>query len=201
LWEFVAGEWRYDNSFLNAGMTVEKKTHLNSESELPLSKTRLKQQMHALQDIGEQLVQLDLKRLTELSLPEALTEALIEAKRMRKHGAIRRQMQLIGKLMRNVDATPIKQKLEAWNGVALQQTAWLHGLERWRERLLSDEQALGEFAQQFPAADLQQLRVLVRNAQKERLANKPPKSFRALFQELQKIIPQTVEEAGSVPEE
>ena len=182
-------------------MTVEKNTALNSESELPLSKTRLKQQMHALQDIGEQLIQLDLKRLTELSLPEALTEAILEAKRMRKHGAIRRQMQFIGKLMRNVDATPIKQKLEAWNGVALQQTAWLHGLERWRERLLSDEQALGELAQQFPAADLQQLRALVRNARKERLANKPPKSFRALFQELQKIIPQTVEEAGSVRDE
>lgn len=182
-------------------MTVEKNTPLNSESELPLSKTRLKQQMHALQDIGEQLIQLDLRRLTELSLPEALTEAILEAKRMRKHGAIRRQMQFIGKLMRNVDATPIKQKLEAWNNVSLQQTAWLHGLERWRERLLSDEQALGELAQQFPAADLQQLRALVRNAHKERLANKPPKSFRALFQELQKIIPQTVEEAGSVRDE
>ena len=180
---------------------MEKNTPLNSESELPPSKTRLKQQMHALQDIGEQLIQLDLRRLTELSLPEGLTEAILEAKRMRKHGAIRRQMQFIGKLMRNVDATPIKQKLEAWNNVSLQQTAWLHGLERWRERLLSDEQALGELAQQFPAADLQQLRTLVRNAHKERLANKPPKSFRALFQELQKIIPQTVEEAGPIRSE
>ena len=180
---------------------MEKNTPLNSESELPPSKTRLKQQMHALQDIGEQLIQLDLRRLTELSLPEGLTEAILEAKRMRKHGAIRRQMQFIGKLMRNVDATPIKQKLEAWNSVSLQQTAWLHGLERWRERLLSDEQALGELAQQFPAADLQQLRTLVRNAHKERLANKPPKSFRALFQELQKIIPQTVEEAGPIRSE
>ena len=180
---------------------MEKNTPLNSESELPPSKTRLKQQMHALQDIGEQLIQLDLRRLTELSLPEGLTEAILEAKRMRKHGAIRRQMQFIGKLMRNVDATPIKQKLEAWNNVSLQQTAWLHGLERWRERLLSDEQALGELAQQFPAADLQQLRTLVRNAHKERLANKPPKSFRTLFQELQKIIPQTVEEAGPIRSE
>ena len=68
-------------------MTVEKNTPLNSESELPPSKTRLKQQMHALQGIGEQLIQLDLRRLTELSLPEALTEAVLEAKRMRKHGA------------------------------------------------------------------------------------------------------------------
>jgi ribosome-associated protein len=162
----------------------------NSEAELPASKTRRKREMHALQDVGEQLVQLDLKRLKELDLPETLADAVLEAKRMRKHGAIRRQMQFIGKLMRDLDAAPITQKLAAWNGLAVQQTAWLHQLERWRERLLSDEQALAELGQKFPAADLQQLRALIRNAQKERLANKPPKSFRALFQELQKFIPQ-----------
>jgi ribosome-associated protein len=109
---------------------------------------------------------------------------------MRKHGALRRQMQFIGKLMRNVDAEPIREKLDAWSGLNLKHTAWLHALERWRERLLADEQALGDLGQQYPAADLQQLRTLIRNAQKERLANKPPRSFRALFQELQRIIPE-----------
>lgn len=172
-------------------MGAQKNMIDNSESELPPSKTRRKREMHELQDIGEQLVQLDLKRLRELDLPEALMDAVLEAKRMRKHGAIRRQMQFIGKLMRDLDALPIRQKLDAWNGLALQQTAWLHQLERWRERLLSDEQALEELGQKFPAADFQQLRALIRNAQKERLANKPPKSFRALFQELQNLIPQT----------
>jgi ribosome-associated protein len=175
-------------------MGVQKNMDNNSESELPASKTRRKREMHALQDIGEQLVQLDPKRLKELDLPETLADAVLEAKRMRKHGAIRRQMQFIGKLMRDLDAAPITQKLAAWNGLALQQTAWLHQLERWRERLLSDEQALAELGQKFPAANLQQLRALIRNAQKERLASKPPKSFRALFQELQKFIPQTEEE-------
>lgn len=172
-------------------MGVQKNMNHNSESELPASKTQRKREMHALQDIGEQLVQLELKRLKELDLPEMLADAVLEAKRMRKHGAIRRQMQFIGKLMRDLDAGPIAQKLAAWNGLALQQTAWLHQLERWRERLLSDEQALAEIGQQYPAANLQQLRALIRNTQKERLANKPPKSFRALFQELQKFIPQT----------
>lgn len=172
-------------------MGVQKNMDDNSESELPASKTRRKREMHALQDIGEQLVQLDLKRLKELDLPETLADAVLEAKRMHKHGAIRRQMQFIGKLMRDLDAAPITQKLAAWNGLALQQTTWLHQLERWRERLLSDDQALAELGQKFPAANLQQLRALIRNAQKERLANKPPKSFRALFQELQKFVPQT----------
>ena len=168
--------------------------NLTDNSEEPLSKTRRKQEMHALQDIGEQLVQLDLKRLTELNLPDTLRDAILEARRMRKHGAVRRQMQFIGKLMRSVDAEPIREKLDVWGGLNLKHTAWLHTLERWRERLLADERALGELGQQYAAADLQQLRMLIRNAQKERLADKPPKSFRALFQELQKIIP---EDSGS----
>jgi ribosome-associated protein len=179
-------------------MMMQKNVPDNSEPDLPPSKTRRKREMHALQDIGEQLVQLDRKRLSELSLPETLTDAVLEAKRMRKHGAIRRQMQFIGKLMRDLDASPIREKLDTWNGLALQQTAWLHQLERWRERLLSDEQALGELGQKFPGADLQQLRGLIRNARGERAANKPPKSFRALFQELQRLIPQSVGEGESV---
>lgn len=161
----------------------------NAGEHAPPSKTRRKKEMHALQDIGEQLVQLDHKRLLELGLPETLTEAIVEAKRMRKHGALRRQMQFIGKLMRDVDAEPIRKQLDLLNGLTLEHTARFHQLERWRERLLKDEQAIDELGQKYPAADLQRLRLLTRNAVKERLANKPPKSFRALFQELQKIIP------------
>ncbi len=152
--------------------------------------------MHALQDMGEQLIQLDIKRLTELDLPEMLADAVLEAKRIHKHGALRRQMQFIGKLMRNVDVAPIREKLDAWNGLSSQHTAWLHLLERWRARLLADELALGELGQEYPSADLQKLRLLTRNAEKEKLANKPPKSFRMLFHELQKIIP---EDPGGPP--
>lgn len=161
----------------------------HSEQDLLPSKTRRKQEMHALQDIGEQLVQLDLKRLAELGLPETLADAILEAKRMRKHEARRRQMQFIGKLMRDVDAAPILEKFDLWSGVTLQRTAWLHLLERWRNRLLTDEQAFAELGQKYPSADLQHLRTLVRNAHKEKLANKPPRSFRALFHELQTVIP------------
>lgn len=146
--------------------------------------------MHALQDIGEQLVQLDLKRISELGLPETLTDAIHEAKQMHKHEARRRQMQYIGKLMRDVDVAPVLEKFDLWSGGTLQHTAWLHLLERWRVRLLADEQALAELGHKYPAADLQHLRVLTRNAHKEKLSNKPPRSFRALFHELQAIIPE-----------
>ena len=163
----------------------------NSEREARPSKTKRKKEMHALQDIGESLVQLDSRRLIELDLSDSLMEAVLEAKRIRKHGALRRQMQLIGKLMRDVDAQPIRKKLDLWGNLSAEGTARLHQLERWRERLMGDEQmqALDELGGKYPAADLQQLRTLARNAVKEKLANKAPKSFRALFQELQKIIP------------
>lgn len=70
----------------------------------------------------------------------------------------------------------------------MQHTARLHNLERWRERLLSDEAALTEFAQKYSNVDLQQLRMLIRNTHKERAANKPPKSYRLIFQVLQSVI-------------
>lgn len=152
------------------------------------SKTQRKKDMHALQEIGEQLVELDQKKLIQFDLPEILIDAINLARPMNKHGARRRQMQYIGKLMRNIDVLPIQEKLDSWQQVSVHQTARLHQLERWRERLLSDENALTEFAQKYPAADLQHLRLLIRNAQKEKAAEKPPKSFRLLFQELQAII-------------
>lgn len=173
---------------METDVTVEENQMDSSGPPLAPSKTRRKREMHALQDIGEQMVQLDAKRLAELDLPEGLTQAVLEAKRMRKHGALRRQLQLIGKLMRQVDARPIQDKLDAWNGLNRAGAARLHQLERWRERLLTDDLALDEFAQRYPSADLQQLRTLVRNAQQERLANKSPRGFRALFRELQKIV-------------
>jgi ribosome-associated protein len=175
---------------------MHEKPENNLEQTPPLSKTRRKKEMHALQDMGERLVQLDLKHLEGLDLPEILMDAILEARRMRAHGARRRQMQLIGKLMRDVDASPIQEKLGLLNGMNRQQAARLHLLERWRDRLLADERALTELGQAYPGADIQRLRTLIRNANSEKLADKPPRSFRALFQELQQIIPQTSEAGG-----
>lgn len=163
----------------------------DSEQDIAPSKTRRKKDMHALQEIGEQLVELDQKKLIEFNLPEILIDAINLAKPMNKHGARRRQMQYIGKLMRTIDVLPIQEKLDSWQRVSLHQTARLHQLERWRERLLADENALTEFAQKYPAADLQHLRLLIRNAHKEKAADKPPKSFRLLFQKLQAMMTET----------
>jgi len=155
-----------------------------------LSKTQRKKAMHALQDIGEQLVELDSKQIAELDLPETLVNAIQEAKQITKHEAKRRQMQYIGKLMRNIDAAPIQEKIDYWKNRDTYQTVWLHQLENWRTRLLADENSINELKQQYPGADIHRLRVLIRNTQKEIQLQKPPKSFRAIFQELRTLIPE-----------
>ncbi|HSD59915.1 MAG TPA: ribosome biogenesis factor YjgA, partial [Burkholderiales bacterium] len=109
-------------------------------SDEPLSKTRRKRQVEELQALGERLVQLSGERLTQVSLPEELRDAVQEARRIRSHGALRRQLQYIGRLMRAVDPGPILARLEAWEGNSREHKAWLHRLERLRERLVADDQ-------------------------------------------------------------
>ncbi|MES1983181.1 MAG: ribosome biogenesis factor YjgA [Pseudomonadota bacterium] len=160
------------------------------ELDLPPSKTKIKKQMLDLQDIGKELVGLNNDRLKELNLPERLHDALREMKQINKFGAQRRQLQYIGRLMREVDPAPIVAKLEAWSGKSNQHIAWLHQLERWRNRLLEDETALTELLADHPTADASRLRALIRNALKEKELLKPPKSYREIFQALREIMPE-----------
>jgi len=155
-----------------------------------LSKTQRKQQMHDLQHLGERIAALGNDRLAELDLPERLLDAIRELRRIHKHGAQRRQMQYIGKLMRDVEPGPIVARLETWDGVSTQHTAWLHRIERWRDRLLEDADALTELLTDHPDVDIQHLRSLIRNAHKEKELNKPPRSYREIFQVLREIMPE-----------
>ncbi len=163
---------------------------LHEEEELPPSKTKIKKQMHDLQDLGAELVALGRDQLAQLDIPENLRDAIREMHRINKFGAQRRQMQYIGKLMRDVETAPIIAKLNAWKGISQQHTGYMHQLERWRERLLEDDAALTDLLSKYPEADAQRLRTLIRNTHKEREANKPPKHFREIFQVLKEIIPE-----------
>ncbi len=160
--------------------------------DLPPSKTKIKKQMLELQNIGEQLADLNKDQLKELELPENLRDAINEVKKMTKFGAINRQMQYIGRLMRDVDTTPIIAKLEVWNGTSKQHITWLHQVENWRDRLLAEPDALTELLAAYPQSDAQRLRALIRNAIKEKELLKPPKCFRELFQVLREIIPESL---------
>ncbi len=152
----------------------------------PPSKSSLKREMHALQDLGEQLVALSPERLKKVPLPDTLYEAVRAAQGF-KMEARRRQMQYIGKLMRKIDPAPIQAQLDIFNGNSAAEVAKMHRLERLRERLLEDEQTIGTIAETWPEADLQYLRTLRRNALKEREAGKPPKAFREIFRVLRDL--------------
>ncbi|HZW26007.1 MAG TPA: ribosome biogenesis factor YjgA [Gallionella sp.] len=162
----------------------------DQDIDLPPSKTKIKQQMHDLQALGEELVALGKDQLAQLDLPEILRDAIREMHRINKFGAQRRQLQYIGRLMRDLeDTAPIVAKLNAWKGVSQEHTVHLHLLERWRDRLLESDQALTELLAAHPETDVQRLRTLIRNAQKEKEAGKPPKNYREIFQVLREMIP------------
>jgi ribosome-associated protein len=146
--------------------------------------------MTELQDLGAELTLLNPDQLAEIALPESLHEAVLAAQRMTRFEARRRQLQYIGRLMRQVDPDPIRAHLERWKASSRAHTARIHQVERWRERLLADDAALTELAREHPC-DTQRLRTLVRNARREREANMPPRSYRALFRMLQEIVPFT----------
>ena len=165
----------------------------------PPSKSSRKREMHALQDLGEQLVALSAERLKKVPLPDVLYDAIRAAQGF-KMEARRRQMQYIGKLMRKIDPAPIQAQLEIFAGNSAAEVAKMHRLERLRSDLLEDEKVIGSIAESWPGADLQYLRTLRRNALKEREAGKPPKSFREIFRvlrELQEAQDAAAEEAGA----
>jgi ribosome-associated protein len=149
------------------------------DDEEEISKSQRKRDMTALQKLGATLVTLKLSQIEQINLPEALLDAVMEAKRLTK---------FIGRIMRSVDAEPIQAQIDAWNGLNDQETAKQHQLERWRDRLVEDDAALAEFIAQYPACDAQPLRTLIRNTRKERSLNKPPANYRALFRMLREIM-------------
>lgn len=151
------------------------------------SKTKQKQAMHELQDLGAELVELSVGQLKRINLPENIYEAVRECQKITAHGARRRQIMYLGKLMRSTDEEPIRAGLALIRGESSAETARLHRLERFRTRLLEDESVLAEISALWPSVDLQHLRQLRRNALKEQENNKPPKNFRAIFQVLQEL--------------
>ena len=152
------------------------------------SKTQKKREAEGLQDIGRELVGLSKEQLAKFDLPDNLMSAILEAQRITSNGAIRRQMQFIGKLMRTIDAEPIVDLLARIKGESDAAKAEFHQLERWRERLLTSPDALTEWLAQHPGSDAQQLRTLIRNAAREAEQNKPPKSSRELFRVLRDTL-------------
>jgi ribosome-associated protein len=158
------------------------------EEEDFISKTRRKRQMKDLQDVGAALVKLPSEQLARMDLPESLRDAVLECKRFTKHEAIRRQMQYIGRLMREIDAGPIAEQLARLEAPNKRHTALFHVAEKWRTEILADPDAVTRFVKEFPEADPHRLRELAATAREEQGSTKAPRNFRELFHLLNAIV-------------
>jgi len=152
------------------------------------SKSQRKREVHALQELGEELVKLSPHRLTLLPLPSELLQAIKEAQMLSSHGAIRRQLQYIGRLMREIDVEPIQAAYKKILQGNVQSNEAHHELEKLRDQLLqSTESALADIAKRYSHFDRVYVKELIRKAHEENQLQKPPKSSRTLFRYLRKL--------------
>ncbi|MCA0214161.1 MAG: DUF615 domain-containing protein [Proteobacteria bacterium] len=186
---FVRGQFVAEGSELD----LELKAELKGTTEA--SRTDLKRESTALQKLGEALLTLRADLLERLALPEKLTDALAEARRITNFEGKRRQMQYVGKLMRGLDEATldaVRAALDEQQRGSAQTTLALHQAEQWRDRLIADDDAIGEWLTLYPGTDSQQLRALARQARKDAqpdktsisqgLAPRRGRAYREIFQ-------------------
>lgn len=148
----------------------------------PVSKSQKKRDADRLQKVGVALVALPDNKLDNLPLPDNLKQAIIDAKTIKSHGAMRRQAQLIGKLMRAADSDAIIAAYDEILAEGNAKTAHFHELEQWRDRLINDSKtALTEFISSYPDVNVQQLRQLIKKAIDEKSTDKHLGAGKALF--------------------
>lgn len=148
----------------------------------PKSKSQKKREADALQALGIKLTALSEDKLESLSLTDPLKKAILDAKKLKSHGAIRRQAQLIGKLMRSADHEVILSCYNQMLAAASATTAEFHEAEHWRTRLIDEgKEALTEFISKHPEADIQHLRQLIKKALDEQSKQQHTGAGKALF--------------------
>jgi ribosome-associated protein len=164
------------------------------------SKSQLKREMHALQVLGVDLVELPKDALKRMPMPENLADAVREARRITDHEGKRRQVQYIGRVMRTLtedEIAALRTALDTHRGVNKAETARLHWIEQTRERLIADDDAFTAFLREHPGVDAQEGRTLIRNARKEAQQGKPPRYFRELFQWIKNASGAATEDADT----
>lgn len=173
----------------NRGACGFQSNEFEQEYERP-SKSELKRQMNELQKLGEELVAEPRDRVKRVPMPDDVKDAILMCQTITNHEGRRRQMQFVGKKMRTLDeeeVAAIRRTIDSWKGLSKADTAALHALERRREKLLADDNALTVLLGEHPELDVQHLRTLIRNARKEQAENKPPKAFREIYQILKDL--------------
>lgn len=152
------------------------------------SKSMLKRIQLELQDLGKEMTKLSPEQLQKVGLPEDVYVEIIEYRRMKSFGAQRRQLQLIGKKMRDLDPAAVREAIDRATGESKAAVALHHRCERLRDQMLEDDGAVKKFIDEHPDIDIQGLRQMVRTARKERELQKPLKNYRALYQLLHELL-------------
>lgn len=164
----------------------------DADAERP-SKSARKRESDELQRLGEELIDLPQAVFDELPLPDQLRDAVLLARRITKHGGLYRQRQYIGKLMRKIDAEPIRTALDQRRDQGRAAALQFRRAEQWRDRLIAEgEPALARFLEEHPQNSHAELTRLIAQAQHERRAERPPAAARELF----RLIHDTLRETG-----
>jgi len=198
---FVRGEFVAEGSERD----IELKAELKGTDDQ--SRTDLKRESTELQKLGEALLTLRVDLLERLPLSDKFKDAIAEAKRITNFEGKRRQMQYIGKMMRKLEAAEVEQVRAALdeqaNGSAADNLA-LHQAEVWRDRLISQDDAAGQWIEQYPSTDTQQLRALIRQARKDAVPEKPGafprhgRAYREIFQLVREALSAIPEPDASI---
>jgi ribosome-associated protein len=181
---------------LTQQMTQTDNDYLEDSEDRP-SKSQVKRDMLALQDLGKEIVELSSDRVKQLPLSEKLLEAVLLAQRTTSREGRRRQIHYVGKLMRDAPAEQIRQQIDTWANGSRQETAYLHAIERDRDRLIADDAALTPWLDAHPGVDVQAIRSLIRAARAEHKKNQgllpgqepQRKHYRALYQAIKTATP------------
>ena len=196
---FVKGKFVAEGSELD----LEFKRELKGTDEK--SRTDLKRESTELQKLGQDLLTLRAELLTRLELPEKLLEALAEYKRITNFEGRRRLLQFIGKRMRQLapethDA--IRTALEEQHTPSAEATMALHAAEQWRDRLIADEDAMGQWMNISPGTDSQQLRALIRQARKDAKPEKPGEALRhgRAYRDIFQLVREQLQNGSDIPD-
>ena len=159
----------------------------DEDVDLGPSKSELKRQSEAMQKLGEELTRRPADQFARIDIPDDIRDAINDYARMKSFGAKRRQLQLIGKLMRRLDRDAVREAIDRVTGESHAAVAAMHRAEKLREAMLAGDEALTGYASLHPQADIQRIRQLVRAARREAADGKPPKSARLLYKALYEL--------------
>lgn len=162
------------------------------------SKSSLKRESHAMQDMGGELLELSNENLQKLDLPPELYEAIRVGKTITAHGGLRRQKKFIGKLLRDLDPEPIRAGIAFIKHEGADAVRTQHLCENWRDRMLAEgDSVVNEFVECHSEADRQKLRQLVRDGRREREGGRPSRSARLLFRYIREVLVDGQEDGGA----